>query len=65
MKHATHEQKLSEINTRLIQLAQEYDLRVTVNGNEGSLGSCGVMTDPRTGVTTVWLDWFELKDIAG
>ena len=63
--HATDEQKLTEINTRLIQLSQDHDLRVTVNGYAGSLGGCGVLTDPRTGVTTVWLDWFELKDIAG
>jgi|WetSurMetagenome_2_1015567.scaffolds.fasta_scaffold101311_4 hypothetical protein len=63
--HADDDQKLSEINTRLIQLGQEHDLRVTVNGNAGELGNCGIFTDLNTGVTTIFLEWIELKDIAG
>lgn len=63
--HSDDDQKLSEINTRLIQLGQEHDLRVTVNGSAGQLGECGISTDPDTGVTTVYLTWHELTDIAG
>jgi hypothetical protein len=62
---STDAQKMSEINSRLIELAQAGDLKVEVNGNVGTLGSCGIATDGRDGITTVFFEWTELHDIAG
>jgi hypothetical protein len=61
---STNAQKMTEINSRLIELAQENDLKVEVNGNAGKLGNCGVGTDT-DGNTTIFLEWTELHDIAG
>jgi hypothetical protein len=59
---STDSQKMSALNTLLIQLS---DMQVEVNRNAGKLGECGISTDQASGITTVTLEWIELKDIAG
>lgn len=61
---STDAQNLTEVNTRIIQLAQAGDLKVELNGNTGKLASAGIGTDP-DGVTTLHLEWTELHDIGG